>query len=123
MEKDLLEEAVNLSDTVLIQKTLRSGQSIRHSGSVVVLGDVNPGAEIIAGGHVVVMGSVRGMVHAGASGDESATVTAFCLTPTQLRICNQITRGPDGGGTCPQEPETARIKNGTIVIEKYHPVK
>lgn len=123
MEKDLLLEAVNLLDTVLVQKTLRSGQSVRHSGSVVVLGDVNPGAEIIAGGHVIVMGSVRGMVHAGASGDESATVTAFCLTPTQLRICNLITRGPDKGGSCPQEPETAMIKNGTIVIEKYHPVK
>lgn len=110
-------------DTLLIQKTLRSGQSIKHSGNVVVLGDVNPGAEIIAGGHVVVMGTVRGVVHAGATGNQEATITAFYLNPIQLRIGNIISRAPDGDRPCPESPETARINSGNLIIEKYQPPK
>ncbi|MGI6064878.1 MAG: septum site-determining protein MinC [Bacillota bacterium] len=117
--KELLDTALNSENTILIQKTLRSGQSIKHSGNVVILGDVNPGAEVVAGGHVIVMGALRGMVHAGAFGNENATVTAFCLNPIQLRICNYITRIPDGSHPDPGEPETARISNETVIIEKY----
>lgn len=120
MEKEMLDGVIG-ADTLLIQKTLRSGQSIKHSGNVVVLGDINPGAEIIAGGHVVVVGNVRGVVHAGAAGDESATITAFYLNPTQLRIGNLISRAPDGDRPCPENPETARINNGNLIIEKYQP--
>ncbi|WP_366924087.1 septum site-determining protein MinC [Metallumcola ferriviriculae] len=107
--------------TILIQKTLRSGQSIRYPGNVVVMGDVNPGAEITAGGNVVVMGSLRGVVHAGATGSIDALVTAFRLQPTQLRIADQITRAPDGGAQLPDQPEIAKIKNGRVVIERYLP--
>lgn len=121
--KEMLDTALSSENTILIQKTLRSGQSIKHSGNVVILGDVNPGAEVVAGGHVVVMGAVRGMVHAGAFGDENATVTAFCLNPIQLRICNYITRIPDGNHPEPTEPETARIINQGIIIEKYHSLR
>jgi len=116
----MLDEAIG-ADTLLIQKTLRSGQSIKHSGNVVVLGDVNPGAEIIAGGHVIVLGTVRGVVHAGAAGDISATITAFNLNPTQLRIANLISRPPDGDKMCPENPETARITGGSLIIERYQP--
>lgn len=123
MNKEMLIGTVNEENTILIQKTLRSGQSIKHSGNVVILGDVNPGAEVIAGGHVVVMGAVRGVVHAGAFGDEGATITAFCLNPMQLRICNHITRSPDGDRPNLEQPETARIKNGMVIIEKYQPLR
>lgn len=106
--------------TILVQRTLRSGQTIEYAGNVVVLGDVNPGAEIIAGGHVVVMGALRGVVHAGALGDQSATITAFLLEPTQLRIASHITRPPDGMNTLEViEPEIARIKDDMVIIEKY----
>jgi len=108
--------------TILIQRTLRSGQSIRFPGNVVVMGDVNPGAEIMAGGNIVVMGSLRGVVHAGATGNTKALVTAFRLQPTQLRIADHITRAPDGENeVVPDQPEIARIKNGKVVIERYLP--
>lgn len=103
---------------LLVEKTLRSGQSITHDGSVVVVGDVNPGAEIIAGGNVVVMGSLRGVVHAGVNGKTDATVTAFRLKPTQLRIANLITRAPDIVEVESDQPEIARIREGKLVIEK-----
>ena len=58
-EEDEVESAESDWDqAVFLQRTLRSGQSVRHPGHVVVLGDVNPGAEIIAGGHVLVWGRV-----------------------------------------------------------------
>jgi len=73
---------------------LRNGQAINHSGSVVILGDVNAGAEIIAEGNVVVFGAIRGMVHAGSAGDETAFVCALSMWPTQLRIASKITYFP-----------------------------
>ncbi len=107
-------------NTILVKRTLRSGQCIQFDGNVVVLGDVNPGSEIIASGNIVVMGALRGVVHAGVTGNEEATVSAFKLQPTQLRIANHITRAPDGDYLAPEHPEIARIKDGVVVIEMYH---
>jgi septum site-determining protein MinC len=102
---------------VFLQRTLRSGQSVRHPGHVVVLGDVNPGAEIIAGGHVLVWGRVRGVVHAGAGGDTSATVAALDLAPTQLRIASHIAVSPKRRGAV--RPEIALIRDGHLVAEPW----
>jgi len=106
-------------NTILIKRTVRSGQQIQYDGNIVVLGDVNPGSELIASGNIVVMGALRGVVHAGATGNEEASVAAFRLLPTQLRIANHITRAPDGDYLPPQQPEIARIKDGVVVIEAY----
>lgn len=75
---------------LFLTKTLRSGMRIEFPGHVVVVGDVNPGAEIVAGGNVLVWGRVRGMVHAGASGNTSAYICALDLSPTQLRIADVV---------------------------------
>ena len=113
--------AHNIPDyrTVLIQRTVRSGQTIRYPGNVVVMGDVNPGAEIVAGGNIIVMGSLRGIAHAGAAGNTKAVVAAFRLQPTQLRIANHITRAPDGENWSPEQPEIAYIKDGVVLIDPY----
>jgi septum site-determining protein MinC len=103
-----------LSEAVLWQRTLRSGQSIRHPGHVVIVGDVNPGAEIVAGGHVIVWGRLRGTVHAGATGDEEALVCALDMAPTQLRIAGYITRSPEDRRRNPV-PEIAAVRDGQIV--------
>ncbi|HHX95543.1 MAG TPA: septum site-determining protein MinC [Clostridia bacterium] len=108
-------------NTLLIERTVRSGQSVNFPGHVVVMGDVNPGAEIVAGGHIMVFGSLRGVAHAGALGSKSARVAALCLNPTQLRIAGHITRAPDGDEFKPNQPEIAKINDGSIVIEKYCP--
>lgn len=104
---------------VLVEHTLRSGQSISYPGHVVVLGDVHAGAEIVAGGNILVMGTLQGTAHAGAGGNEAAVVVAFRLRPAQLRIAQHITRPPDGQEFVPEEPEMARIKNGIVIIEKF----
>jgi len=105
--------------SVLVKRTLRSGQRVDFDGNVVVLGDVNPGAEVVAGGDIVVMGSLRGLAHAGAYGNANAVVVAFRLSPTQLRIADRISRSPDAEGTDPAFPELARISKGAIVIEAF----
>jgi len=104
-------------EAVLLQRTLRSGHSVRHPGHVVVIGDVNPGAEIIAGGHVVVWGRLRGVVHAGAAGDESSMVCALDLAPTQLRIAGHITVSPSRRGK--PKPERAFIRDDQLIAEPW----
>ncbi len=87
------EEAV--TEGLVVRRTLRSGQRLCRPGHVVVIGDVNPGAEVIAGGDIVVWGKVRGLVHAGAFGDEGAVICALDLLPTQLRIAGHVARSPE----------------------------
>jgi len=106
-------------NTALVRRTLRSGQKVHFDGNVVVVGDVNPGAEIIATGHVIVVGALRGVVHAGATGDDRAAVLALKLRPTQLRIANHITRPPDGECDDSEQPEIAHIKDNVVTIEIY----
>lgn len=104
-------------EAVLVNRTLRSGFRLEFPGHVVVIGDVNPGAEIVAGGDVVVWGRLRGMVHAGAEGDEQAMVCALDLSPTQLRIAGQIAITPKRRGK--PQPEIARISDGQVVAEGW----
>ena len=103
---------------LVVRRTLRSGQSLRHPGSIVVIGDVNPGAEIIAGGDIVVWGKLRGTAHAGALGNDDAIVCALDLSPTQLRIGSHIARSPDDRRRKPR-PETARVRAGQIIAEPW----
>jgi septum site-determining protein MinC len=107
---------------LFVRRTLRSGKSLRYVGAVVVLGDVNPGAEIVAGGDVVVWGKLRGMVHAGAMGDEHAVVCALDMAPMQLRIAGRIAIPPDERRKRRQPaPELARVEAGRIVVEEWTP--
>lgn len=104
---------------ILLRRTLRSGQVARHEGHVAVIGDVNAGAEIVAGGDVIVWGKVRGIIHAGAMGDENAVVCALHLAPTQLRIGPHIARAPEGQSMRPKAPEKASVRDGSIVVEPW----
>lgn len=111
----------DLAEARLIRRTVRSGQVIHHTGTVVVLGDVNPAAEVIAEGDVIVWGKLRGVVHAGSAGDEKAIVGALILQPTQLRIGGLIARAPDtlGKRTHHALAEIARVRDGQIVVEPW----
>ena len=75
---------------MVLEKTLRSGKTIRFAGDVMVYGDVNSGAHIEADGNIVVFGSLRGLAHAGARGDARAVIISFDLGAPQLRIADHI---------------------------------
>lgn len=106
-----------LGDTVFHRGNLRSGKRIESHGHLIIMGDVKPGAELIADGNIIVMGVLKGLAHAGRSGDENAYIAANKLEPTQLRIASLITRSPDEGYEKPEYPELARIQEGRIVFE------
>jgi len=99
---------------------LRSGQSIKFNGSVVVIGDVNPGSEVVADGNVIVLGGLRGMAHAGASGDDTCFVSALTMQPTQLRIADLITHVPAStlprGKKEPHKASVAYVKDRKVFI-------
>ena len=105
---------------LFLNRTLRSGTRIEFAGHVVVFGDVNPGAEVVAEGSVIIWGHLRGMVHAGSKGDRKAIIGALDLSPTQLRIAEEV-----AAASKPQEnpkPEVVRInKDGKLQAEIWQP--
>jgi septum site-determining protein MinC len=104
---------------LLVRRTLRSGMRVTFQGNVIVLGDVNPGAEIIATGSVLVWGRLRGVVHAGAEGDEKAVIGALDLHPMQLRIASVVSVTPERRGKSQPQPELASIENGKLVADLW----
>ncbi|MCR3923450.1 MAG: septum site-determining protein MinC [Firmicutes bacterium] len=113
--EDLRLDGFKEGRSLVIKRTLRSGQYIRFPGHVIVLGDVNPGAEIVADGDIYVFGTLRGIAHAGVAGDKNASVVALRLAPTQLRIADIISRAPDDSAL-PEQPEYAYINDQRIMI-------
>ncbi|MGB8213477.1 MAG: septum site-determining protein MinC [Anaerolineales bacterium] len=103
-----------------VKGPLRSGGRVDFDGNVVVLGDVNSGAEIVAAGSIIVWGRLRGVVHAGAQGDENAVVCALELAPTQLRIAGEIAVSPKKQGK--SQPEMARLRDGQLAAEPWQKI-
>jgi septum formation inhibitor MinC len=112
------------SGVLIMKQTLRSGQRVCHNGHLVVIGDVNPGAELVADGDITVWGALRGMAHAGASGDLNAEIRALKFGSIQLRIGQAIARSPDRNKTgvvVSAGPETARVVDGKIRLSVSDP--
>jgi septum formation inhibitor MinC len=122
--------------TLSVHRSLRSGTHVSFPGDLVIFGDVNPGAEVVADGSIVVLGTMRGLAHAGAHGDEAATVLALSLRPANLRIGtrqatlpfeNENSRPigllerlrPERAAPRGTTPEVARVVDGQIVVEDY----
>lgn len=112
--------------TLYIQRTLRSGQSIKSEGNIVIIGDVNPGSEVIAQGDITVWGILGGIAHAGSDGNKFAKIRALKMNAIQLRIADVFARRPDSANipyiqkTDTFVPEEASIKKKQIVISKMH---
>ena len=111
-------------DTLYLRQTLRSGQTVRFKGHVVIVGDVHAGSEITAGGDIVVWGELRGIAHAGAQGNYKSEIRAMKIEALQLRIADYIARRPDRiyyhkeGAEHMLSPEVARVADAEIKIFK-----
>ncbi len=113
-------------EALYLRRTLRSGARVRHHGHLVIVGDINAGAEVIASGDIIVWGVVRGMVHAGALGDDGAIICALGLSPTQLRIGSHYALPPAEGRAKGKGkdkalggPERVRLENGQLIVEPW----
>lgn len=69
---------------------VRSGQVLRATGDITILGDVNPNARVEAGGNVYILGNLKGIAHAGINGKEDAFIFASHFMPTHIGIADQI---------------------------------
>ena len=79
--------AVASSNTVLIDKPLRSGQRVyAQNADLVMLETVNFGAEILADGNIHVYAPLRGRAIAGARGKADARIFTTCLDPQLIAI-------------------------------------
>lgn len=118
MPREQPEAAETENNAMLVQRTLRSGQRINYPGHIIIVGDINPGAEVVAGGSIIVWGRIRGLVHAGALGDENAVICALDLAPAQLRIAGYISRTPEERRRKTQ-PEIASVNQNRIIAEPW----
>lgn len=106
-------------NAAFVHRTVRSGTRMEFPSNVIILGDVNPGAEIVAVGSVIVWGRLRGVVHAGSSGDRESIVCALDMMPMRLQIAEETLElaGTDESG----KPEMASIRDAGIVVELWQP--
>ena len=116
--QDVIYQTVG-GNSMLVTKSVRSGQRLSVRGNVVVMGDINPGGEIVATGNIVVMGNCRGVLHAGAEGDNKAYIVCYNMRAQQLRISSCVATVPQGASITPLK--MASIKNGSIVLTDYVP--
>lgn len=83
------------TEVVTVAKIIRSGQVLQVAGDLLLIGDVNPGGTVIAGGNIFIMGALKGLAHAGYSGNDQAIIAASMMNPAQLRISDCLNRAPD----------------------------
>ena len=116
--------AQTATDTLYLRQTLRSGQTVRYKGHIIIVGDAHAGSEITAGGDIVVWGELRGIAHAGAYGNYKAEIRAMKIEALQLRIADYIARRPDriyyhkDAADHLHSPEVARVADAEIKIFK-----
>lgn len=80
-------EAVERRPSLLINRPVRSGQSVVfEEGDVTVIGPVSSGAEIIAGGSIHIYGTLRGRAVAGLLGGAEARIFCSKLAAELLAI-------------------------------------
>ncbi|MGL4911377.1 MAG: septum site-determining protein MinC [Romboutsia sp.] len=117
-------ENVEFDGDIVVMADMKSGSQVSSTSNVVVMGNIDPGARIVANGNVIVMGRVKGFIHAGAIGNESAYVVANHLNAKILQIAQNIAEAPDDENYEDEKvikPEIALVSDGTIVIESYLP--
>jgi len=113
-------EAVTGEATLLVRRSLRSGQRINYPGHVVVIGDIHPGAEVFSGGNIIIMGYCRGTIHAGTGDGHYAKIIALSLAPTVLSIAGQRYI-PNRSEPLPTGCLVAQLADQKIVFSKFKP--
>ena len=117
LSSDSKPAGVAQADALYLEMTVRSGVEIRHPGTIILLGDLNPGGIVVADGDILVWGRLRGVAHAGASGNRECLIMALQMEPTQLRIADAVARAPE---KTPMQfsPEVAHITPQGIRIAR-----
>ena len=108
--------------SLVLHRSLRSGQRVEHRGDVIIAGHVNDGAEVIASGSITVLGRLSGLVHAGYEGDESTVAAARWMEALQVRIGSRVgslTRDAEWWG----RHVIASVNDGAVLIDFWPAAK
>ncbi|THU05149.1 septum site-determining protein MinC [Lampropedia puyangensis] len=107
------------SETVLVEKPLRSGQQVYARGAdLIVLAAVNFGAEVIADGHVHVYAPLRGRAIAGARGNTQARIFTQCMEAQLVSVAGIYrTAENDLPAEVASRPAQVRLDGERLVIE------
>lgn len=96
--------------SLVVNKSLRSGEVAESRGDLLVYGDVNPGALAKAQGNITIIGALRGVAHITGSGKVYATY----MQPSQIKI----------GKVCSYNKSTENVgcavamaENGEIILQ------
>lgn len=112
-------ESYNKAQVKTFSRIVRSGQTIKVEGSLLLIGDVNPGGRVEASGNIFILGELLGIAHAGMNDNNQAIITASFMNPTQLRIGEYISRAPDYDSEGVYlEHASVHIDNKKIVLNK-----
>lgn len=105
---------------------VRSGQVVKADGDLVVIGDVNPNGRVVAGGSIYILGRLKGIAHAGATGNKEAVIAASWLEATHLMIADKLETMTDELTILSEQPEMecAYIHpNGFIAIDRLQELR
>lgn len=96
--------------SLVVNKSLRSGEVAESRGDLLIYGDVNPGALAKAHGNITIIGALRGVAHITGSGKVYATY----MQPSQIKI----------GKVCSYNKNTENVgcavamtENGEIILQ------
>jgi septum site-determining protein MinC len=110
-------EAKPKSTSLLLEKPVRSGQSIVFSeGDVTVLGSVGSGAEIVAGGSIHIYGTLRGRAMAGVNGNAAARIYCQKIEAELLAIDGYYQTAEDISATLRNRPAQAWLAGDIMRI-------
>ena len=102
---------------LLIDRSLRSGQSVVHEdGDVTVLGTVAWGAEVVAGGSIHVYGALRGRAIAGLNGNKAARIFCRRLEAELLAIDGVYRTAEDMDPALTGRPAQAWLDGETMML-------
>ncbi len=105
---------------------VRSGQVVTADGDLVVVGDVNPNGRVVAAGSIYILGRLKGIAHAGSSGNTKAVIAASWLEATHLIIADKMETMTDELTILSEQPEMECAylhQNGSIAIDRLQELR
>lgn len=104
--------------SLLLNRSLRSGQRVEHDGDVIIIGHVNDGAEVMASGNICVWGRLKGVVHAGLDGESDRTVVAGQFEAKQVRIGGKVSSSLGSEMEWWGKPVIIALENNSLVVRE-----
>jgi septum site-determining protein MinC len=104
---------LELTNTKIYRKHVRSGQAIENPGDIIIFGNINSGAEVKAGGSVIVFGKVSGILRAGLNTKKNV----FIVVSEMASPLIEIAEVPFYNHDWPKGPISIRIEGTKAIVE------